>query len=41
MSDMLLIVAGAGGRMGLTLIEAISDTEEAVLVGAWTRSAPP
>ena len=34
MSDMRLIVAGAGGRMGRTLIEAISDTEEAVLVGA-------
>jgi 4-hydroxy-tetrahydrodipicolinate reductase len=34
MSDMRLIVAGAGGRMGRTLIEAISDTEGAVLVGA-------
>jgi 4-hydroxy-tetrahydrodipicolinate reductase len=34
MSDMRLVVAGAGGRMGRTLIEAISDTEGAVLVGA-------
>jgi 4-hydroxy-tetrahydrodipicolinate reductase len=34
MSDMRLIVAGAGGRMGRTLIEAISDTDDAVLVGA-------
>jgi 4-hydroxy-tetrahydrodipicolinate reductase len=34
MSDMRLIVAGAGGRMGRTLVEAISDTEGAVLVGA-------
>jgi 4-hydroxy-tetrahydrodipicolinate reductase len=34
MSDLRLIVAGAGGRMGRTLIEAISDTEGAVLVGA-------
>ena len=34
MSDMRLIVAGAGGRMGRTLVEAISETEGAVLVGA-------
>jgi 4-hydroxy-tetrahydrodipicolinate reductase len=34
MSDMRLVAAGAGGRMGRTLIEAISDTEGAVLVGA-------
>src|SRR6201997_1204121 len=34
MSDLRLIVAGAGGRMGRTLVEAISDTEDAVLVGA-------
>jgi 4-hydroxy-tetrahydrodipicolinate reductase len=34
MSDMRLVVAGAGGRMGRTLIEAISDTDGAVLVGA-------
>jgi 4-hydroxy-tetrahydrodipicolinate reductase len=34
MSDLRLIVAGAGGRMGRTLVEAISDTDGAVLVGA-------
>jgi 4-hydroxy-tetrahydrodipicolinate reductase len=34
MSDLRLIVAGAGGRMGRTLIEAISDAEGVVLVGA-------
>src|SRR5450631_514723 len=34
MSDMRLIVAGAGGRMGRTLVEAISDTDGAVLAGA-------
>jgi 4-hydroxy-tetrahydrodipicolinate reductase len=34
MSDMRLIVAGAGGRMGRALIRAISDTEGAVVVGA-------
>ncbi|MBN8980290.1 MAG: 4-hydroxy-tetrahydrodipicolinate reductase, partial [Rhizobiales bacterium] len=34
MSDMKLIVAGAGGRMGRTLIRAISETPGAVLVGA-------
>jgi 4-hydroxy-tetrahydrodipicolinate reductase len=34
MSDMRLIIAGAGGRMGRTLIRAIADTEGAVLAGA-------
>ncbi len=34
MSDMKLIVAGAGGRMGRTLVRAISETPGAVLVGA-------
>jgi 4-hydroxy-tetrahydrodipicolinate reductase len=34
MSDMRLIVAGAGGRMGRTLVKAIADTDGAVLVGA-------
>jgi 4-hydroxy-tetrahydrodipicolinate reductase len=34
MSDMRLIVAGAGGRMGRALIRAIADTEGAVVVGA-------
>jgi 4-hydroxy-tetrahydrodipicolinate reductase len=34
MSEMRLIIAGAGGRMGRTLIRAIADTEGVVLAGA-------
>ena len=34
MSDMRLIVAGAGGRMGRTLIHAIAAMDGATLVGA-------
>src|SRR6185312_79502 len=34
MSDMRLIVAGAGGRMGRTLVKAISETKGLVLAGA-------
>ncbi len=34
MSDMRLIVAGAGGRMGRTLIRALAETPGAVLAGA-------
>ena len=34
MSDMRLIVAGAGGRMGRTLIKAIADTKGLALAGA-------
>src|SRR5215831_17930256 len=34
MSDMRLIVAGAGGRMGRTLIHAIAATEGVALAGA-------
>jgi 4-hydroxy-tetrahydrodipicolinate reductase len=34
MSDMRLIVAGAGGRMGRALVRAIADTKGAVLAGA-------
>jgi 4-hydroxy-tetrahydrodipicolinate reductase len=34
MSDMRLIVAGAGGRMGRTLVKAIADTHGAILAGA-------
>ncbi len=34
MSDMRLIVAGAGGRMGRTLVKAIAESKGAVLVGA-------
>ncbi|MGZ5940375.1 MAG: 4-hydroxy-tetrahydrodipicolinate reductase, partial [Rhizomicrobium sp.] len=34
MSDMRMIVAGAGGRMGRALTRVISGTPGAVLVGA-------
>ena len=34
MSSMRLIVAGAGGRMGRTLVKAIADTDGVVLAGA-------
>jgi 4-hydroxy-tetrahydrodipicolinate reductase len=34
MSDMRLIVAGAGGRMGRTLVKAIADTNGVTLAGA-------
>src|SRR5215471_2210171 len=34
MSDMRLIVAGAGGRMGRTLIHAIAATDGVILTGA-------
>jgi 4-hydroxy-tetrahydrodipicolinate reductase len=34
MSDLRLIVAGAGGRMGRTLVKAIADTPGVILVGA-------
>ena len=34
MTDMRLIVAGAGGRMGRALVRAIAETEGAVVVGA-------
>ena len=34
MSDMRLIVAGAGGRMGRTLVKAIAETKGFALAGA-------
>lgn len=41
MSDMRLIVAGAGGRMGRTLVKAIADTEGLVLAGALEDARSP
>jgi 4-hydroxy-tetrahydrodipicolinate reductase len=38
MSDMRLVVAGAGGRMGLTVIKAIAETDGVALAGAFERS---
>jgi len=34
MADMRLIVAGAGGRMGRTLVKAIADAKGFALAGA-------
>ncbi len=41
MSDMRLIVAGAGGRMGRTLIQTIADSKGAVLAGALEHAGSP
>jgi len=41
MSQMRLVVVGAGGRMGQTLIRAISDNPALVLSGALERSGAP
>ena len=41
MSDMRLIVAGAGGRMGRTLIKAIAATQGVTLAGAVERAGSP
>ena len=41
MSDMRLIVAGAGGRMGRTLVKAIAETEGVTLAGAVESARSP
>ena len=41
MADMRLVVAGAGGRMGRTLIKAISETPGLALAGALEDSRSP
>jgi 4-hydroxy-tetrahydrodipicolinate reductase len=41
MSDMRLVVAGAGGRMGRTLIQAIAATPGATLAGAVEAAGSP
>ncbi|GAB5505951.1 MAG: 4-hydroxy-tetrahydrodipicolinate reductase [Rhizobiaceae bacterium] len=41
MSDMSLVVVGAGGRMGQTLIRMIADTEGVALTGALERAGAP
>ncbi len=41
MSDMRLIVAGAGGRMGRTLIKAIAETKGLALAGALEDARSP
>jgi 4-hydroxy-tetrahydrodipicolinate reductase len=41
MSDMRLIVAGAGGRMGRTLIKAIAETKGVTVSGALEQAGSP
>ena len=41
MTDMRLIVAGAGGRMGRTLIKAIAETDGLALAGATEAASSP
>jgi len=41
MADMRLIVAGAGGRMGRTLVKAIAETKGLALVGAVEGEGSP
>ena len=41
MSDMRLIVAGAGGRMGRTLVKAIAETKGLALAGALEDARSP
>ena len=41
MSDMRLVVAGAGGRMGRTLIKAIAETPGLALAGAVEDAKSP
>src|ERR1700712_4952329 len=41
MSDMRLIVAGAGGRMGRALVRAIAETQGAVVSGALEAPGSP
>ncbi len=41
MTDMRLIVTGAGGRMGRQLVRTVAETEGATLVGAIERAGAP
>src|SRR5262249_14216791 len=41
MADMRLIVAGAGGRMGRTLVRAIAETPGLALAGAAEAASSP
>ena len=41
MSDMRLVVVGAAGRMGQTLIRAIHNMPGAALIGAIERAGSP
>ncbi len=41
MPDMRIVVAGAGGRMGRTLVKAIADTKGLALAGALEQAGSP
>ena len=41
MAEMRLVVAGAGGRMGRTLVKAIADNEQFALAGALEDARSP
>src|SRR5664279_219921 len=41
MAEMRLVVAGAGGRMGRTLVKAIADSKEFTLAGALEDARSP
>ena len=41
MSDMRIVVAGAGGRMGRTLVKAIADAKGLALAGAVEKAGSP
>ena len=41
MAEMRLVVAGAGGRMGRTLVKAITDSQELALAGAVEDARSP
>src|SRR5262245_15919385 len=41
MAEMRLVVAGAGGRMGRTLVKAIADSKDFALAGALEDSRSP
>ena len=39
MAEMRLIVTGAGGRMGRTLVKAIAESKDFKLAGRWKTRA--
>ena len=41
MAEMRLVIAGAGGRMGRTLVKAIADSKEFTLAGALEDARSP
>ena len=41
MADMRLVIAGAGGRMGRTLVRAVAETPGVVLAGAFEHPGSP